>query len=320
MRFLIYGAGVIGSIFAGRLAAAGQDVTVLARGPRLEEIGKRGIILEGVFGGPKERIPVKTIAALDPGDIYDYILVPLQRQQVAPVLPVLAANRSSAVVFMVNTAAAYPEWARAVGEERMMTGFPAASGTRVPGPEGTAVEYFIARGPARFFQTAAFGEYRSPTGRPASITPRLERLVGAVRRAGIPAAASKNMEAWQKTHVLVVLAFACALYAFGCDARRLAGSREYVSLLLRALKEGFEALERTGTPVTPGKLRVLKLPEGILVPVFRGLLRTRLAEAAMARHVAAAREEMGYLSRELEAVVERSGIETPALDRLELQL
>ncbi|WP_410511280.1 2-dehydropantoate 2-reductase N-terminal domain-containing protein [Paenibacillus sp. BR2-3] len=29
MNFLIYGAGVIGSIFAGKLASAGYDVTVL---------------------------------------------------------------------------------------------------------------------------------------------------------------------------------------------------------------------------------------------------------------------------------------------------
>ncbi|MDR1957433.1 MAG: NAD-binding protein [Planctomycetaceae bacterium] len=31
MRILIYGAGVIGSIFAGKIADSGHDVTVLAR-------------------------------------------------------------------------------------------------------------------------------------------------------------------------------------------------------------------------------------------------------------------------------------------------
>ena len=38
MKILIYGAGVIGSIFAAKLALSGQDVTVLARGKRLEEL------------------------------------------------------------------------------------------------------------------------------------------------------------------------------------------------------------------------------------------------------------------------------------------
>jgi ketopantoate reductase len=34
MRILIYGAGVIGSIFAGKLAQKGYDITVLARNKR----------------------------------------------------------------------------------------------------------------------------------------------------------------------------------------------------------------------------------------------------------------------------------------------
>ena len=32
MRILVYGAGVIGSLYAAKLQAAGQEVTVLARG------------------------------------------------------------------------------------------------------------------------------------------------------------------------------------------------------------------------------------------------------------------------------------------------
>ena len=32
MKILVYGAGVIGSIFAGKLAKTGYDITVLARG------------------------------------------------------------------------------------------------------------------------------------------------------------------------------------------------------------------------------------------------------------------------------------------------
>lgn len=45
MRILIYGAGVIGSIFAGRLVASGQDITVLAQGKRLSELSQNGIVL-----------------------------------------------------------------------------------------------------------------------------------------------------------------------------------------------------------------------------------------------------------------------------------
>jgi len=45
MRILIYGADVIGSIFAAKLSLSGQDVTVLARGKRFEEISSQGVVI-----------------------------------------------------------------------------------------------------------------------------------------------------------------------------------------------------------------------------------------------------------------------------------
>jgi len=38
MRILIYGAGPFGSFFAERLVEAGHEVTLLARGKRLEDL------------------------------------------------------------------------------------------------------------------------------------------------------------------------------------------------------------------------------------------------------------------------------------------
>ena len=43
MKILIYGAGVIGSLYAALLAKSGQDVTVYARGRRLESLRKNGL-------------------------------------------------------------------------------------------------------------------------------------------------------------------------------------------------------------------------------------------------------------------------------------
>ena len=64
MKILIYGAGVIGSIFAGKLALAGNDVTVLARGKRFEELVNEGIILVNPKTKKVEQIPVKVTDTL----------------------------------------------------------------------------------------------------------------------------------------------------------------------------------------------------------------------------------------------------------------
>ena len=45
MRICVFGAGAIGGLIAGRLAIAGEDVTVIGRGPQLDAIKTRGIRL-----------------------------------------------------------------------------------------------------------------------------------------------------------------------------------------------------------------------------------------------------------------------------------
>ena len=55
LRILVLGAGVIGSVYAGKLLQAGHDVVLLARGPRLVDLQTHGLILEdarvrGPFG------------------------------------------------------------------------------------------------------------------------------------------------------------------------------------------------------------------------------------------------------------------------------
>ena len=51
MSILIYGAGNIGSIYAGLLADAGHDVSILARGERLDRIRDHGVELEDFVTG-----------------------------------------------------------------------------------------------------------------------------------------------------------------------------------------------------------------------------------------------------------------------------
>ena len=49
MRIAVFGAGAIGGLIAARLAAAGQEVTVVARGPHLAAMREHGLRL--ISGG-----------------------------------------------------------------------------------------------------------------------------------------------------------------------------------------------------------------------------------------------------------------------------
>ena len=43
MRIAILGSGGVGGYFGGRLAAAGADITFIARGPQLDALKTRGL-------------------------------------------------------------------------------------------------------------------------------------------------------------------------------------------------------------------------------------------------------------------------------------
>lgn len=72
MRVLIYGAGVIGSLYAVLLAEAGIEIAVYARGKRRESLQKNGLQYKKKNQIRTVKVPI--IGELKPSDRYDYIL------------------------------------------------------------------------------------------------------------------------------------------------------------------------------------------------------------------------------------------------------
>ena len=83
MKFLVYGTGAVGGFVGGILAAAGVDVTVVARGAQYDAISKKGITLEGPKSGRPEPIRVKVCRPGEEKPPYDVIFVGLKSHQLA---------------------------------------------------------------------------------------------------------------------------------------------------------------------------------------------------------------------------------------------
>lgn len=83
MRTLIYGAGAVGGFAGGVLAAAGQDVTLVARGAHHDAMKRRGLVLEGKVNGRPEPIPVNVCRPGEEKPPYDFIVVGLKSHQIA---------------------------------------------------------------------------------------------------------------------------------------------------------------------------------------------------------------------------------------------
>ena len=304
MDILVYGAGVLGSLYAARLHEAGHEVALLARGQRLADLQEHGVVLEDLMTGERTVTRVPVVTQLAPNDAYDLVLVIMRKNQVGAILPLLAANtETSNVLFMMNNAAGPGVLVDTLGEERVLLGFPGAGGER----DGHVVRYIAAEGKPY----AVIGEI---DGR---ITPRLLRIADVLGQISRGVECSDNIDAWLKTHVALVSPIANALYMAGGDIYRLAETRDALVLMIRGIREGFRVLRALDIPIIPRKyLTLFWLPEPLLVFLLQRLLATEQAELAMQRHANAARDEMQQLADEFQVLVHQSGLRTPVLDIL----
>jgi len=302
MRFLVYGAGNIGSLYAARLAQSSQEVAILARGTRFEQIRQQGIELEDGVSGQRTTTSLQVVDRLDSDDAYDVVLVILPRHRIAEVLPVLAASdRTPSVMFFGNNAAGPDAMIDAIGRDRVLLGFPGAAAV----PRSGAIRYVITS--ARE-QPTTIGELDG------SKSARIVAIASALRAAGFPVSVCTNMDAWLKTHVAKILPTVCALFRAGGEPEQLARSDEALRLMIRSIREGFQVLRANGVPITPGNHRVLEwLPESLLVFLMRRMLQADTM-AIKIGHAEQGRAEWQLLADEFRSLIERVDVPTPSID------
>lgn len=307
-KVLVYGAGPLGSLFAARLQQGGNQVSLLARGQRLQDLRKEGIVLENVLTGERTVTEVDLVKKLAPKDAYDLVLVVMRKNSALEILPILAKNKHTPnVLFLGNNAAGSERYIQALGRERVLTGFPSAAGYR----EGPVVHCLAGRtgDPARVL----FGEV---DGRITERTRRVGELLDSA--VGFETEIRKDMDAWLKYHVALLFpTLVPALYAAGTDRERLTNTRDLLVRVVRGIREGFRVLLELGYPVTPARYRVLLwLPEPLLVFGLKRLLRHELMEVALVRHAETIRDEARQLRNEFMSLAARTAVPTPNIEAL----
>jgi len=257
VKLLVYGAGVLGSRFAARLHEAGQDVALLARGERLAALRRHGVQLAEGDSPDIRRVPVPIVE--HPAGGYDLTAVFVRTHQVDAVLQSLAGLDGD-VLFLLNWAAGPEPLGAVIGPGRVLLGFGADGGTM----DGDVVRYRPASRLTRLVPTP-IGE---PDGRR---TPRLDRIVGTFRAAGINAKPEPRVDAWLKTHAAFEVPLGQAVLAAGGPAA-LAADPAAVRRMIRRIRQSLAALPVA--PVPRGFAALRTLPEGLLVAVFRRFLRS----------------------------------------------
>lgn len=310
---LVFGAGVIGSIYALRLAKAGFEVDLVARGERLAALRMERLRIRNVLvPGDSETTRVDALERVPEGKAYTLSLVTVRSGQVESALREVAKAGSTGPVAVIgNNLGDLGAQSRMVGPERFVAGFGAFGGYR----DGAEIAYVDGRAPKR-------PEYR-PSTTLGVIAPEAKGALEATRAifasAGLVIRESRNIRAWLVCHAALVFPLAGAIYAAGGDQARVIRTRDALTLGVRAAKELFEALDALGTRLEPASLgKLLRMPEWLLVGTVRKAFAGEGARVAMFGHANApgGRVELGGQAAILDTIVRKAGRPLPSWDRL----
>jgi len=188
-----------------------------------------------------------------------------------------------------------------------MMGFVFGAGRR----ENGVIRAWAPRGMISRLLATPFGEING------TITPRLMRLVGILRRAGFNAETSTDISDFLATHAVGVALAGRLIIKHGCDTYGLARSTADLRLLVDGLRETLDVLRTLGCRIIPRITSIIRIiPRFILVAAFRALFASKIGEIGAGWHCSQAPDEMQQLAEDLKALVEKSGLPVPAIRKL----
>lgn len=239
MNILVYGAGVLGSQLAQVLVRGGNDVTLLARGKRAEELERDGIVIRHVFQLKTTVDPVRVTRTLEENDEYDLIFVVMKYNDFPSVLPILAANQSRNLVIVGNNADARSMQIflaeNSKVEKRIAFGFQVSGGRR---QEDRMLSIGGARGQMVIGGLDGEIAFKSILGQAFEKTKyKLNYL--------------DDIDAWLKSHIVPILMLNAVSFNEKREMIKVDGNRKQLQHMIGAMSEGFSVLEAMGITIIP---------------------------------------------------------------------
>ncbi|MGO4681263.1 ketopantoate reductase family protein [Microbacterium sp. 2MCAF23] len=302
-RILVIGAGVLGTVYATKLALAGHDVSVaeLSR-QRREELTEHGLVIEALAGGRRESVRVPVLEKIEPDAEFDVAVAIVRKTHIDSILESLAPTRIRTLLFMVSNADGPQVFIDMVGA-RAVGGFPGAGGAK----HGPVVRYSI---PPAFMQRTMLSEV---DGVP---TNRVRSLARIFKSAGFVPLVISDLDSWLKSHEGFVAATANATYVARGDGKALGRDASLLRLNVQAIREVYATMDALGIPVAPKWFRVWqRLPIPVIVAAFRRFVGSPAWELGTDQ-MNGMRDEVEVITEELLRLADTANIPTPALDEL----
>lgn len=305
MRILIYGAGVIGTLYGILFSKAGFDTSIYARGKRLQALREKGVLFHNHKFQIEKISRIKVVDGVDDSDRYDFVFLCVRENQLHSALYELKDNKSPHIVTMVNSLEDYSIWEEICGENRIIPAFPGAGGS-------IQDDVLYARLTPYIVQPTTFSSIRER--KKGTFESKIAELSGIFKKAAIPYQLVEDMHVWQICHLAMVVPLADAYYANrtqehleqarntnrNCTEmeenfidKDIWKQKKVMRDTAFQLKKNFKALKDRGYKISPKKSNLfLWIPTWILAYFLSLLYRSEFANTFMYQHSLNAKEEM----------------------------
>jgi 2-dehydropantoate 2-reductase len=230
MMFVVLGAGALGSIIAGHLARAGEEVTLVARGNRAKLLREKGITITGLvdFTGPCTVVE-------DPNEVSeaDVLIVTVKTYDMASALAGIRHLDVSSALSVQNGVLKNEQLAQVFGKEKVLGAAAMFSGELLP------------EGPVRFTLNRCFSIGELPEG----TSQRVQDIVGALENAGIHAEAAPQIQTIEWSKFISWIGFMALAVLTRVETHKFLSDADTAAVAVRMMREAAALAEALGIPL-----------------------------------------------------------------------
>jgi ketopantoate reductase len=244
MKILVFGAGVIGTVYAWQMSEAGHDVTLLVRKQRMVRYSHSGVTINCTDMREKKTEYVKTvfrpriIDRLEPKNTFDLIIVSVRSQQLNDAVPYISQFSGKAhILFLGNLWNEFKLIEKHLPRGRYFFGYPSMAGG---GRSENSINCYL------------FSNYNTLIGEvDGSVSARLKQLFSILETSGLQPKISSRITTWIQSYYVVPAVLFGAIQKAG-GARRMVENNRLIFQAAMAIKEGHNVCIKKG--VKPRKI------------------------------------------------------------------
>lgn len=304
MKILVYGAGVLGSYLAHELIVGKQNVTILARGRRNQEIKENGLVIEHICQKKRTVDKLPVIDTLLPNHTFDIIFVVMQKSQIDSILPALAENTYNKTIVFVGNNCMADKTHRTMqrltkGKTNVLFGFLGCGGHRSNG-----VVYNWHTNTCEITVGTVTADY-----------PMDQSIAQIFDLTNLKLDLRTDMNSWLKYHGALIAPLCIAIQHEG-GANNLYRSKA-LYLSIEALKKAIAMFDNNRFKKdSPHDMKLLQWPTKLLQFGLAIFLPTKTGHFVAIDHALAAVEEIELLTKELQTCSEEYQYPLPCLEEL----